>query len=62
MDNIKNDQPFLFGCDSKNTADKFYTECINKFPDKKDKFILITSGTSFDITNASLQFKDKLVL
>ena len=32
QDNIKNNSPFLFGCDSKTVADTFYNDCIKKIP------------------------------
>ena len=52
---------FLFGSDSNDTATKIYNKCLSKYPDKLDKFILITADTNFNLNNASEQFKDKFV-
>jgi hypothetical protein len=58
---IKNDEYFLFGCDSKTVIENLYNNCIDIFKSKKDKFILITSENPMKITNASKQFYKKFV-
>ena len=61
QDEISSNKYFLFGCDSKTTTTKYYNELINLYPDKKDKFLLITSDTTKEISNAKEQFKNKFV-
>ncbi len=58
---INNDNYFLFGTDSKSITSQYYFHFLNKYPDKQDKFILITAETNFTITNATKQFKNKWV-
>jgi hypothetical protein len=59
--NINNDEYFLFGCDSCETVSGYYQAMIQKFENKKDKFIIITSKNLFEIIDASTQFKNKFV-
>jgi len=58
---IKNDEYFLFGCDSKTIIETLYNNCVDIFKNKKDKFILITVDSKIEITNASKQFYKKFV-
>jgi hypothetical protein len=58
---IKNDEYFLFGCDSRTIIEKLYNNCVDIFKSKKDKFILITSENPMIITDASIQFYKKFV-
>ena len=58
---IKNDEYFLFGCDSKTIIENLYNNCVDIFKSKKDKFILITRDHPMEITNASKQFYQKFV-
>ena len=46
---IADDKYFLFGSDSNDTATKIYNKCLSKYPDKKDKFLLITADTDVKI-------------
>lgn len=58
---IKNDEYFLFGCDSKTIIENLYNNCVDIFKSKKDKFILITSESPMTILDASKQFYKKFV-
>jgi hypothetical protein len=58
---IKNNEYFLFGCDSKTIIENLYNNCVDIFKSKKDKFILITSEHPMEITDASKQFYQKFV-
>ena len=58
---IESNKYFLFGCDSCTVVTDIYYKCIEKYKTKKDNFILITSNTKFQITDASTQFKNKFV-
>ena len=58
---VKNDKYFLFGLDSKSTVNKYYNELINIFPQKKDKFLIITSDQILKLTNTVEQFENKFV-
>ena len=58
---IADNKYFIFGSDSNDTATKIYNKCLSKYPDKKDKFLLITADTDVKIKNASEDFKDKFV-
>ena len=44
-DEIDTNKYFLFGSDSNDTSTKFYNKCLAKYPDKKDKFLIITADT-----------------
>lgn len=58
LSNIENEEYFLFGCDSNDTITKLYNHCLKKATDEtKEKFILITSDTDYDIYDANEQFK-----
>ena len=61
LDNIKNNKYFLFGCDSCSIITKLYHKCINDNKDKEKDFVLITSDSKFELTNANEQFKNKWV-
>jgi hypothetical protein len=43
---IESDNYYLFGADSKTVITKYYLEMVKLYPDKADKFILITSQTN----------------
>ena len=58
---IKNNEYFLFGCDSKTIIERLYNNCIDIFKDKKKHFILITKDHKIDIEDASKDFKNKFV-
>ena len=52
----------MFGCDSNDTITKLYNHCLNKATgEAKDKFILITADTDYEIHDANEQFKNKYV-
>jgi len=55
---VKNDNYFLFGCDSKDIIDKYYLEVGDKNEDNKE---IITSTEKFEIIDASTQFKNKFI-
>ncbi len=59
LQSCEDGKPFLFGCDSKDIATKFYNECIKVV--EKDKCVLITSETGIIVEDAVSQFKDKYV-
>jgi hypothetical protein len=59
VDNVKNNDFFFFGSDSKDITVKFCNEC-KKYGDH-EQFVLITADTPFKITNATEQFKNKFV-
>ena len=61
--NIKQNNPFLFGCDSCATIEQYYYKCISSFTkeEAQDKFILITANNKNEIGNASETFKNKFV-
>jgi hypothetical protein len=59
---VKIDKYFMLLCDSKTIATKFYNKLITMFSDKKDKFELITSDTSFVVKEASKQFLKKFII
>jgi hypothetical protein len=60
---VKKNEPFLFGSDCCTQLTKFYNECIADYTKEEieQKFILITSKTDYEITDANQQFKDKYV-
>ena len=59
---IKDDNYFLFGSDSKNKAEEYYNKMIYSYPDKKEKFLLITSKTNNkNLFNVKELFKNKFV-
>ena len=58
---IEENKYFLFGSDSCGIITKYYNIFVEKFNEKKDNFILITSNDKFIINNASEQFKNKFV-
>lgn len=58
---IKNNEYFLFGCDSKTIIERLYNNCVDIFKDKKEHFILITKNHKIDIEDASKDFKNKFV-
>ena len=58
---IKNNEYFLFGCDSKTIIERLYNNCVDIFKDKKEHFILITKDHKIDIEDASKDFKNKFV-
>ena len=59
---FKNDEPFLFGCDSA-TIIQHYTNLLKQeFPQyPEDKFLVIYKNKPLKITNATEQFKNKFV-
>jgi len=57
-EHVKNDNYFLFGCDSKDIIDKYYLEVGDKNEDNKE---IITSTEKFEIIDASTQFKNKFI-
>ena len=60
--NCSNNDYFLFGCDSNDTVTKFYTYCRDKSEESdKDKYVLITADTDFEIFDANEQFTNKFV-
>lgn len=52
---------FFCASDSCNSITKLYNECIKDDPDNLEKYILITSNTTFTVTDASAQFLNKCV-
>ena len=57
-----NNEPFMFGCDSKGVVTTYYNMCRAEVDDEtKKKFILITKDTNFNLVDANIQFKDKFV-
>ena len=53
---------FFCGSDSCKSITGFYNECIKEAkPEQKKDFILITSETQFNLTNANEQLKNKFV-
>lgn len=57
----KEDQPFLYGCDSETIAERSYN-CKTEVPESEyDKFILLTAATNIKIYDAEEQFKNKFV-
>jgi len=56
-----NNEPFLFGCDSKAIITQYFNYCLSYNEDKKDKFILITSETKVEFNDTNEFFKDKYV-
>ena len=58
---IKKDKYFLFGLDSLKTGQLFYNDFITKYPEKKNKFLLIDSEHPLKIKDASKAFKNKFV-
>lgn len=58
-EDCKNKKHFLFGCDSLNITKRYYNECVKIA--SKEKCILISSETPFEIIDASVDFKDKFV-
>ena len=53
---------FFCGSDSCKSVTGFYNECIKvATPEQKKDFILITSETNFNLTNANHQLKNKFV-
>ena len=62
LSNIEKQDYFLFGCDSNDTITKLYNHCLNKATaEARDKFILITADTDYEIHDANEQFKNKYV-
>lgn len=61
LDSIKNNNLFLFGCDSCSVITKLYYKCIKEYKNKEKDFILITSENPFILTDANKQFKNKWV-
>jgi hypothetical protein len=55
---VKNNDFFLFGCDSKEIITKYYNETKNN---DDEKFKLITSDRKSKIINASEEWKDKFI-
>jgi hypothetical protein len=60
-DCIKKNDYFLFGCDSCERITSIFNDLVDKYPDKKESFILKTSKSTFKITDACKDFKDKFV-
>lgn len=58
---IKNNDYFLFGCDSCERITLIFNDLVDKYPDKKESFILKTSKSHFKITDACKDFNDKFV-
>jgi hypothetical protein len=61
LDNIYNDDYFLFGSDSRDIATKLFNKCLQDNQQKKDQLLLITADSDTRITSASEQFKNKVV-
>jgi hypothetical protein len=63
QNSIKQNKPFLFGCDSCATIENYYYKAISNFTkeEAQEKFILITANSKFNIGNASETFKNKFV-
>ena len=60
-EHIEADNYFLFGSDSNKKITNYYNLLIEKFDNKTDKFLLITSDTFIKIADAQLEFKNKFV-
>ena len=61
-ENIKTNQYFFMGCDSKQVTKKYLLECKKiASEEQKNNFIEITADTNFKLTNATEQFKNKFV-
>ena len=58
---IEKSNYFLFGSDSCDTITKLYHKCLHKYPEIKDKSLLITAETNLKISDASVDFKNKFV-
>jgi hypothetical protein len=58
---IKNNEYFLFGCDSCERITSIFNDLVEKYPEKKESFILKTSKSAFKITDACTDFNDKFV-
>lgn len=62
IDQISNNEYFLFGCDSCKTVTGFYLKCLDvATEEQKQNFILITGDKPLKIIDASEQFKNKYV-
>jgi hypothetical protein len=62
IENVKNSKYFLAASDSCEKITKLYHKCLSEAkPEDRDKFILITSESKFELYDASVQFKDKFV-
>ena len=60
--NIKDNKPFLFGCDSCTIIEEYYFKAIaNLTPEETEQYILITANHKYNIGNASESFKNKFV-
>ena len=64
QNSIKQNKPFLFGCDSCATIENYFYKAISNFTkeEAQDKFILITANSKFTIANASETFKNKFIV
>lgn len=60
-EHIKEDNYFLFGCDTCSKITELCTTLMNEFPEKKNEFRLITSKTHFRPSDANLDFRNKYV-
>ena len=58
---IKNNKPFLFGCDSCSVVEEYFYYFFDKYPQLQNKFVLFTANHKFNITDANEQFKDMFV-
>jgi len=58
---IKNNKPFLFGCDSCSVVEEYFYYFFDKYPKLQNKFVLFTANHKFNITDANEQFKDMFV-
>ena len=64
MEQVKNKQPFLCGCDSASLITDWMNKCkalVGDDEEEKAKFILVTADTNIEIHNAEEQFKGKYV-
>ena len=61
IEHCRNDDFFLFGCDSETVVAKLYQKCLENCPAKEERFRLITAKTDTTLTDASQEFKGKFV-
>ena len=53
IEHVKNNDFFLFGCDSKDIITKYYNECYKISP---NECLLITGDTKYELENVNEQF------
>ena len=58
LNQVNNNEFFLFGCDSKDIITKYYNECYKIAP---DKCLLITADIKYELLNVNEQFINKFV-